>query len=130
VPRRVGVGRALASGAHAALARIALRADAARAEAVREQHHEAAGREPLAPVAVAGGNRGAALAEALAIMQRDDRRKRTVAGGSIQIPLQPEAILAELDRLGRGGGRDAKRHKQERRQVPHGTPDGMCNERV
>jgi hypothetical protein len=63
-------------------------------------------------------------------MQRDDRRKRTIAGGPVQISLQPKVALAEFDRLGGGGSRDAECRKEEGRQAPCGTPDEMRNERV
>ena len=121
MPGGNGVIDADARGPHAALAQAALRGQSARAETVGKQHGETGGLEVLAPVLVALIDRRFAVAQAVAGMQRHDRRKRAGALGAVQHRPQFHIARGDFDRLGRRGGAQRQNQSGGNRngQVPH-----------
>ncbi|GJD63397.1 hypothetical protein MPEAHAMD_3565 [Methylobacterium frigidaeris] len=93
----------------------ALRPEAAGAEAVGKQHHEALRGQALAPIGVALGERAGPLEQAAAAAQRDDGGERSLAGGPRELPLQRDSVRTR-NRDGSGlrprGGRQESRKRR------------------
>ena len=104
LPRRGDVGDTLAARQHTALLDAALRAEFARAVAVRQQHRMPGLDELLRPVAVARLHGFRIGGEPAAAMQGDHQRKRAATLGLIELRMQRGAASGNLDLLRRRRG--------------------------
>src|SRR5262249_50686384 len=107
-------------GAHGAFTDAALGGKSARAETVGEEHDEARGGEPLAPIAIAPRDRSRTAGEPGASVQRDDRRERAIARRAIDVGLEPDRALRNLDEFRRRcGGPGHSQHRDDHRERAH-----------